>query len=117
MVSFARGTRALRRASFDARSGRPSRPPSREGKTSKLGGIIFMRNVLVRRPRSGLTRVSVQRRLKEQAWKGDYPELNFTGVPISGTLLPHNGSGVQWEKSKFPGNGLLNPFQDCYWGC
>lgn len=37
LVSFARGTRALRRTSFDARSGRPSRPPSREGKTSKLG--------------------------------------------------------------------------------
>ena len=37
LVSFARGTRALRRVSFDVRSGRPSRPPSREGKTSKLG--------------------------------------------------------------------------------
>ena len=28
----ARGTRGLRRPSFDARSGRPNRPPSREGK-------------------------------------------------------------------------------------
>jgi hypothetical protein len=38
LVSFARGTRALRRASFDARSGETKQAtPSRERKTSKLG--------------------------------------------------------------------------------
>jgi len=42
MISCARATRTLRMCSFDARSGRPSRPPSREGKTSKLGGIYFL---------------------------------------------------------------------------
>ena len=41
LVSCARATRTLRRCSLDARSGRPSRPPSREGKTSELGGSYF----------------------------------------------------------------------------
>ena len=38
LVSCARGTRTIGMCSFDARSGRPNRPPSREGETSKLGG-------------------------------------------------------------------------------
>ena len=41
MIFFARATRGLRRPSLEARSGSPSRPPSREGKTSKLGGNYF----------------------------------------------------------------------------
>ncbi len=40
LVSCARGTRALRRASLDARSGRPSRPLSREEKRPRVVGVI-----------------------------------------------------------------------------
>ena len=43
MIFCARATRTLRRCSLDARTRRPSRPPSREGKTSKLGGIYFLK--------------------------------------------------------------------------
>ena len=39
LISCARATRGLRRPSLDARSGRPSRPPFREGKASKLGVV------------------------------------------------------------------------------
>jgi hypothetical protein len=41
LISRARATRTLRRCSLDARSGRPNRPPSREWKTSELGGSYF----------------------------------------------------------------------------
>ena len=67
MISRARATRGLRRPSLDARSGRSSRPPSREEKASELGGTIQIA-VLVRRPQSGLTRVPFLRRANEQAW-------------------------------------------------
>ena len=40
MVSCARATRGLGRPSLNTRSGRPIRPPFREKRTSKLGGII-----------------------------------------------------------------------------
>ena len=45
MISCARATRTLRMCSFDARSGRPSRPPSREEKrrqASLEGSIRWM---------------------------------------------------------------------------
>ena len=38
LISPARATRGLRRPSLDARSGRPSRPPSREEKGASLEG-------------------------------------------------------------------------------
>ena len=37
LISCARATRGLRRPSLDARSGRSSRPPSREGSANKVG--------------------------------------------------------------------------------
>ena len=40
LISYARATRGLRRPSLDARSGRSSRPHSREEKANELGGII-----------------------------------------------------------------------------
>jgi hypothetical protein len=42
LISCARGTRTIGMCSFDARSGRPDRPPSREENVSKLGGSIHI---------------------------------------------------------------------------
>jgi hypothetical protein len=39
-ILLARRTRTMKLCSFDARSGRPNRSPSREEKASKLGRII-----------------------------------------------------------------------------
>ncbi|MBF8262116.1 MAG: Prepilin-type N-terminal cleavage/methylation protein [candidate division NC10 bacterium] len=41
LASCVRATRTLGRCSLDVRSGSPNRPPSREEKVSKLGGIIW----------------------------------------------------------------------------
>ena len=41
LTSCARGTRTMGMCSFDARSGRPNRPPSCEEKVGKLGRIIW----------------------------------------------------------------------------
>ena len=50
LISCARATRGLRRPSLDARSGRSSRTPSREQKTSKLGRPFIIGELLARRP-------------------------------------------------------------------
>lgn len=72
LISRARATRTLRRCSLDARSGSPSRPPSCEGKTSKLGGRrgaawlsscswnAHDRNVLVRHAQSWINQVALK---------------------------------------------------------
>ena len=80
MIFFARTTRGLRRPSLEARSGSPSRPPSREGKTSKLGGgrgsshtghpsclqNAHDKNVLVRRTQSRINQAAPPKRMESE---------------------------------------------------